>query len=73
MNHRYVMIRYQTFGACVMIESFFILLRILVKVLIIYFIHICTEYQRKTRHVFDQLKVDDEFILVWIWRMNLVD
>ena len=56
-----------------MIESFFILLRILVKVLIIYLIHICTEYQRKTRHVFDQLKVDDEFILVWIWRMNLVD
>lgn len=56
-----------------MIESFFILLRRLIKVLIIYLIHICTEYQRKMSHVFDQLKVDDQLILVWIWRMNLVD
>jgi hypothetical protein len=67
------MIRYQTFGTRVMIESFFILLRTLIKVLIIYLIHICTEYQRKLRHVFNQLKVDDQLILVWIWRMNLID
>ena len=67
------MVRYQTFGACIMIKSFFILLGILIKVLIIYLIHICTEYQRKMRHVLDQLKVDDQLILVWIWRMNLVD
>jgi hypothetical protein len=67
------MIRYQTFAACVMIESFFILLGILIKVLIINLIHIRTEYQRKMRHVFDQLKVDDQFVLVWIWRMNLID
>jgi hypothetical protein len=39
------MIRYQTFAACVMIESFFILLGILIKVLIINLIHIRTEYQ----------------------------
>lgn len=73
MNHRYVMIRYQTLGTCVMIKSFFILLGILIEVLVIYLIHIRTEYQRKMRHVFNQLEVDDQFILVWIWRMDLID
>ena len=73
MQHRYVMVWYQTLCCWIVVQGLFILLREWAKIFKVDLVQVCGEDQLQTIFCFDQLKVHYQLIMIWIRRVNLVD